>query len=80
LPRKPSAFAAHSLGHVQQELCVSSCVTDRADRGIIASVFSGGRQLPFQPPGQRMKPEDAAVDVGKKTNQRITTFDMRVFV
>ena len=46
----------------------------------IARVLRGVCEGALQPPGQRVKPEDAAVDGGRQGDERVATRGMSLFV
>ncbi len=61
IPRHPAAAPLHGSGHIQQRLSIGATRTQSQQRRVIASLLRQRRQPAFQPPGQRMKPEEAAI-------------------
>jgi hypothetical protein len=65
---------------VNQVLRVVSRVVPGCDHCRITDVFRKGRQPVFQPPCQRMKPEQAPVECGQRLHQRIAAADIDTLV
>jgi hypothetical protein len=59
----------HRVGHAQQRFGVLSRFPGRADYLVITRFFCGDRNLPFEPPRQRMEPEHATIHMRQQAGK-----------
>ena len=75
MPAEPDGFR-----HVEQHFGVAPRLAHLARGRLVAGVLRGHRQRALQPPGERMEPEDRAVDMREERHERIAACDVGVLV
>ena len=80
MPRHAVLTGADRLGHVEEHFRIAARLTEPACGGFVAGMLGSDGERAFQPPGERMEPEERTVDGREEGHQRIATDDVRVLV
>src|SRR5437762_1113097 len=59
---------------------ITGPIAQRSDRGVVAGLLCQDGQVPLKPPGKRMKPVQAAVDLGDECHQAVASLHVHSLV
>ena len=75
-----AALTGNLGGDFEQVASIAGAVARRIDGGVVAGLLGQGRELLLEPPGERMEPVQAAVDLGDERDGTVGPLHVHLLV